>query len=54
MIKKRSEISAELRTIFVSNAMTDGALKPLFISLQSYLVQLQLFARSTEPLPQLV
>ena len=54
MTKKPSEILAELRTIFPSNSMTDEALKPLFISRLPYFVQLQLSARFTEPLPQLV
>ena len=54
MTKKPSEILPELRTIFPSNSMTDEALKPLFISRLPYFVQLQLSARFTEPLPQLV
>ena len=54
MTKKPSEILAELQIIFPSSCMTDEALKPLFISRLPYLVQLQLSARFTEPLPQLV
>ena len=54
MTKKPSKILAELRTIFPSNSMTDEAPKPLFVSRLPYFVQLQLSARFTEPLPQLV
>ena len=54
MTKKPSKILEELQTIFPSNSMTDKALKPLFISRLPYFVQLQLSARFTEPLPQLV
>ena len=52
--KKPNEILTKLRAVFLSKDMTDETLKPLFISRLQYFIQLQLSARFSEHLPQLV